>query len=438
MANPQRWRFWHLAAVVAAAATLIYVQTWWFDFTHLDDNDLILKQQASLRQVASLYSVFGRTYFGAASTSYYRPIVNLSLVLDAQWSGAHAFGYHVTNVLLHAAASALTLALMLRLGLRKPAAVWATLLFALHPVHAGSVAWIPGRNDVLMTCFALGACLCLLQDADRPGWRRKTLHLSCWLLALLCKETALCLPLLFVALLWATGMPREPLGQRWLWLGYGGVLALYVAARSTVVAASHAGTVTQFGIALLRLPVLVSDLGKLLLPVRLQVLAAPRDAHLWPGLMALAAIALLLWRLPALRNRAVGFALSCTILPMLVSLLGAERVVLENRLYLSTVGIGILLGHALQAVQDQPRRWGRGLQAVAVGVLLVLGSTTLRYSRSFQDRGRFAQAAITASPSSGLAVNLLRRCSLAAARNATHGPSSTSAFTPGRRDPDPR
>jgi len=436
MQSGNRLGFWRLAAVVTVAATLIYAPTWRYDFTHLDDDNLILDQQPELGRSSSLYSVFGRSYFGATSTSYYRPIVNWSLALDAQWSGAHPFGYHFSNVVLHVAACWLLLALMLRMGLGTSAALWGTLVFAVHPVQVASVAWIPGRNDVLMTGFGLGACLALLRNRERPAWTSKALHLLCLLLALLSKETALCLPLLFLLLLWAGEGSFQPLSQRWLWFGWGGAVAFYVAVRHLVLAAGQQSAAEQFGVALLRWPVLLSDLGKLLLPVRLQVLAAPRDVHVWPGIIALVLIALLLWRLPIKHNRIQAFALGCLLLPMLVGLLGAKRVVLENRLYLSTVGVAVLLGHALQATHAKQIRLNRVRLIAATGVLLILGVATVRYSQSYQDRQRFAQAAITASPHSGLAVNLLRRSSLA--RPAAPPASRSGGVNPGKPGPDPR
>jgi hypothetical protein len=111
-----RSRFWLLVATVVLVATLVYAPTWAYDFTHLDDDTLILDQQAFLQQPSSLLAVFGRSYFGGSSTSYYRPLINASLVLDALWSGPRPFGYHFTNVLLHATASALLFALGRRLG----------------------------------------------------------------------------------------------------------------------------------------------------------------------------------------------------------------------------------------------------------------------------------------------------------------------------------
>jgi heme A synthase len=112
--------------------------------------------------------------------------------------------------------------------------------------------------------------------------------------------------------------------------------------------------------------------------------------------------------------------------------------VLENRLYLSAVGVSILLALALQAVRSKYARWDRALLVAATVVLLALGATTVRYSRSFQDRQRFAQAAILASPNSALAVNLLRRNALSAARRTPSGPSPTGGVTPGRPGPNPR
>src|SRR5262249_39402049 len=81
----------------------------------------------------------------AASHPYWRPLVTASYVLDAQWGGARPLAYHATNVVLHAAASALVLALLRRFGVGRGLALAGALAFAVHPALASAVAWIPGR-----------------------------------------------------------------------------------------------------------------------------------------------------------------------------------------------------------------------------------------------------------------------------------------------------
>src|SRR5579859_4010992 len=146
-------------AMVAVVAFAVHARTLAFGFTGLDDRDLVVDDAAFLADASNLWRAFspGRAYMHVveAGHAYWRPLVTASYVLDAQWGGARPLAYHATNVLLWAAASALVGALLRRLGLGVRVATIAALVFAVHPVLAPAVAWIPGRNDSLWTVMAL-------------------------------------------------------------------------------------------------------------------------------------------------------------------------------------------------------------------------------------------------------------------------------------------
>ncbi len=399
---------WLLYAIVALVAIVVYAPTWSYDYTYLDDHDLIFGQRSFLAEPSSIFGAFGRTYFGGASESYYRPVVNLSFVLDAQWTGVRPFGYHFTNVVLHAATSLLVLGLLLRARLGELPALWAALLFVVEPVQVASVAWIVGRNDILMTAFALGACLLLLPAMDRAGAAPKLGHLVCFAGALFSKETALGLPLLFVALGWAIAPEHQLWRRRWPWMGWVGTLALYLSARYAVLRPGQGHGVGGIGTAWQRSVVLLSDLGKLVVPVRLQVLAAAEDVPVWPGLAAIALVAALAWSVRGLRLRIVLLALAFTLVPLLGSLAAAKTVVLQNRLYLAVVGTSLFGGEVLRALGAtmRPKTALVAGASALLGVFAVLG---IRYSRNYRDRDNFSRAAIEGSPHSGLAGHLLSR-----------------------------
>jgi hypothetical protein len=78
-----------LTMIVAAAAVFLYLPTWRFDFTYLDDSDLILEQQPFLSNPSSLYKVFGRSLFGGKSDIYYRPVANINERIAQGVIGVH-------------------------------------------------------------------------------------------------------------------------------------------------------------------------------------------------------------------------------------------------------------------------------------------------------------------------------------------------------------
>ncbi len=422
-----RSSFWLLAAIIAVVAVVIYAPTWSYDYSHLDDNELIVDQRLFLAKPPGLFAVFSRPYLPGASNTYYRPIVTLSLMINAQFSGIRPFGYHFTNGLFHAVASVLVLALLRQLSLGVRPAFLAALFFVVHPVHAASVAWIPGRNDLLLGIFALGAFLLLLKSHHRPGPVPIVGHLLCLLGALFSKETAVCLPLLFVACLFAISGKRKNLRLRWLGAGWACALLVYFACRSTVITTSRSYWSGLAKSSVAQWPVLLSDIGKLLLPLRLQVLAAPVDTVAWPGLVVILGVVITLWLVRGVRRGVVAFAILLMLAPSLMGLLATPLVVLENRLYLAVAGFSVLLGEVLRAIQTGRARYAKAAPVVVAACSVVLSIVTLRYSRNFRDSDQFRMAAIKASPHSYLAMYL----NFGKSRQVANGPPASRAGTGG-------
>ena len=111
----------------------------------------------------ALQSLHGlkRIWFDVGATQQYYPLLHTAFWLEHHlWGGAVA-GYHLINVLLHAAAAVLLVALVRRL--RLPGAWLAGFIFALHPVGVESVAWIAEQKNTLSTVFYLGSALAYLR-----------------------------------------------------------------------------------------------------------------------------------------------------------------------------------------------------------------------------------------------------------------------------------
>ena len=105
------------------------------------------------------------------SYGYYRPVTTLSYVFDHWLWGLKPFGYHLTNLLLHAICSVSVGLILIRLDFDPEPALLTALLFAVHPIHSENVAWISGRTDLLAFFFCSLSALAHLAatKASRPG-----------------------------------------------------------------------------------------------------------------------------------------------------------------------------------------------------------------------------------------------------------------------------
>ena len=195
-----------------------------------------------------------RWMLSTTQLAVYAPLAWLTLGLNYVLGGLDPWGYHLGNLLLHAASAALFLLVALRLlaagtGLRRdePAilagAVVAALVFAVHPLRVESVAWVTERRDVLSTLLYLAAALAYLRGAERPGALRggwRALSLAGFAAALAAKGLAMTLPLSLLlldvyplrrwpALGWRT-LVREKTGY-WALAALGAAAALWAVTR---------------------------------------------------------------------------------------------------------------------------------------------------------------------------------------------------------------
>jgi len=155
-------------------------------------------------------------------SNLFRPATFATFALNFAVEGAHPFGYHLVNLLLHAAVTLLLYWVLRKLleGVHQGASVaWAAaLLFAVHPIHSEAVASVVGRSELLAAGFLLAAWLLHLQD-------RPVFALACFALALLSKESAVAFVPLVLAGDYARGKWKPPLRYAWI----AGLAVAYVA-----------------------------------------------------------------------------------------------------------------------------------------------------------------------------------------------------------------
>jgi tetratricopeptide (TPR) repeat protein len=164
------------------------------------DDDFHITENKALRDADGLRRIWTDT----RTTPQYYPLTHTSFWLQYRLWSDDPLPYHVANVLLHVA-TALLLWRVLEL-LRIPGAWLAAALFALHPVHVESVAWITERKNVLSGLFYMAAALVYLHyrlDGGGGKWTRPLLALLLFLCALLSKTITASLPIvLLMVLVW--------------------------------------------------------------------------------------------------------------------------------------------------------------------------------------------------------------------------------------------
>ena len=126
------------------------------------DDDAYVTENRSLQSVEGLGSIWTNL---RAQPQYY-PLVFTSYWIEYRLWGLEPAGYHATNVGLHALVAVLVWRVLVRLGLTAPIAWFTAAVFAVHPVHVESVAWITERKNVLSAVCYLAALLAYLKYDD--------------------------------------------------------------------------------------------------------------------------------------------------------------------------------------------------------------------------------------------------------------------------------
>lgn len=184
-----------LSVALAVVAGFFYLPALGGQFINWDDPNYVTDNE-HIRRLG--WSTVGWA-FTTFHTGNWHPLTWLSLALDHQLYGLRPYGYHATSLLLHLANGVLVLLVLHRLtgALWRSAAVAA--LFALHPQHVESVAWVSERKDVLSAFFWLLTMAAYARYVQVPTVRGYLVVVLAFVLALLSKPMAITLP--FVLLL---------------------------------------------------------------------------------------------------------------------------------------------------------------------------------------------------------------------------------------------
>jgi Tfp pilus assembly protein PilF len=410
---------------VALATFAIFSPALRTEFVGWDDYDLLVDNPhyrgLGWEQLRWMFSTFHQ--------GHYQPLSWMSLGVDYLIWGMNPFGYHLTNLLLHAANAALFFVLALRLlsltkdssslsaqFVLRAAAGFATLFFALHPLRVESVAWATERRDVLAGFFFLATILCYLRvaassknAADHRRWL--VTATAFYALSLLSKASGVALPIVLVVL---DVYPLRRLGGgagKWfgrparpVWFEKIPFLAISIpAALLAPLAQADAGAVASLrahGIAD-RLAQSAYGLAfyvwKTILPLDLSPFyEVPRHLiyFVWPVLLSSAAVATVTFGALALRSRwpavlAAWIYYVVILLPVLGIVQSGRQLVADRYSYLSCLAWAMLAGGGLYSWwrwrADRSRKNWLQFALAPTAVIFALGVLTIRQVQVWHD-----------------------------------------------------
>ena len=389
-------------------------------------DDVIFAEEPIIHSPTGLLSI----WFAPADIkreAHYWPLVYTTFWLEHKLWGLDPAGYHAVNIALHLLNCLLLWRLLVRL--RVPGAAVIVAVFAVHPVHVESVAWIIERKDVLSGLFYLGAVLVWIRFVQAPRPARYALALLLFTAGLLSKSVVVTLPAALLI---------------WHWWQQGKVTRIDLLRMAPFVAVAVAITVGDLSFytsreplelgytlverALIAARALWFYAGKLLWPADLAVIYPlweidAGDLLGWAYLVAAAALAAGLW----LARRRIGrgplagaLFFAVTLAPVLgfVDYGYMQFSFVADRFqYLAGIGVlAVVIGGAAHGVGRLPDGYRRGALGLAAAVVVALGVLTWRQAGIYRDELTFFNHIVALNPQARNAHHNLGRVLLTADR----------------------
>ena len=359
--------------IIVISILFVYGQSVRFGFVNYDDDELIYHNEAFLSQWNNIGTGFtAHAFIGAGGGSiYYRPMLVATFIIDYHIWKLNPFGYHLTNLLLHAITALVLFAFLRPLFRNDLIAFFGTLIFSLHPIQTESVEWIAGRNDVLLGLFIVLMIYfyCKSQQNIGPKKIYHLLSVVSFTLAIFTKESAafylLLLPMYdfcFTQTPWKTKeLFRASTFKRFL--PFAGIMFLYLIIRWNIFGALI-GAEQMYGKGkplpdrLFRLPgIILEHIQLVLAPFNLSV-THPLTDIMWlqqpwyfVSIIAVCTYFYFTWK-SMRNNRIICFGLlwfACGLLPVL-NLIPMPKPILEHRLYVPMIGAAIAIAYGIHSL----------------------------------------------------------------------------------------
>ena len=371
-----------------------------------DDNTYI--KSDPVRDVSGLWQI----WFSPSAIEeehHYWPLVYTTFWLEHKLWGFAPAGYHIVNVLLHLANTLLVWHLLRRLAV--PGAWMVAAVFAVHPLHVESVAWIIERKDVLSGLFYLSAVLAWLRFVEQPKPRWYVGSLVLYAVGLLSKSIVVTLPAaLLIYHWWKQG--RVTSTDLWRLVPFFAVgLAIVLGDLSFY----RSETTTSFDYSLTERMLIAAHAlwfyaGKLLWPSELAVIYPRWDIRVgdllaWGYLIAAVALVVALWHFRSRLGRgplAGALFFAVTVSPVLgfVDYGYMEYAFVADRFqYLAGIGVmAVVIGAAAYGIRRLSGLWQKGALGGAAVVLILLGLLTWRQASIYRDDEIFNRHIIALNP----------------------------------------
>ncbi len=261
-------------ALITVLVIIVYGQTVNFGFTYLDDKVIIVENINSQAKVFNLKEAFTRdAFFSRDGLAFYRPLQNVSFMIDAVFNGKNAGGFHLTNLIFHILTCFSVFFLFKILKYDKKAALLVALIYAVHPIFTHAVAWVPSRGDLMIAFFGIVSFIGFVKFVETGGYQFLALNILSFILAVFSKETAVLFPMVYAGY-YLVVMKKKKLNPYLILLiaVYIATILAFMVARSKVIITNPGDNSFSINSFITNIPTLPEIIAKFILPVSLSTM----------------------------------------------------------------------------------------------------------------------------------------------------------------------
>lgn len=397
--------------ILFAIIAIVYGNNITFDYTYFDDDAIIIRNVDFISDFSNVFKAVVRdAEFQNKSVELYRPLQNVSFIIDAQIGQVSPRFSHFTNILIHFLSCVFLFLLLRKLNFSDRLSLFGAALLAVHPLFTFTVSWLPSRGDLLLALFGIASIFFYISYTKNKKVSYLVFHLITFLFAMFSKESAVFI--IIICLLHSILFEEKfKLNKRHLIFAaaYLFVLIFYFYLRSLSIADIQSG---NFGIKQFfgNFPVLPETILKFFIPVNIVALPFYNTGRIIGGSVIIIAILILIfWKKETLKFSiwSIVWFLGLTIPSMFYKPDWSDYIYdyVVHRSYLPMVGIIILCLHLINQLN---KKLGVNLLTiVSVIILAVFSILSFSLAQNFKSPLAFWTYSVETNPKSAFAHNYL-------------------------------
>jgi len=397
--------------IIAAVVFLLYFRILGFPLGKLDEDAIITNNLPYITNISNATDALTRgAYFNADNILFYRPVQNLSFMLDAQLSGGSLWGFYFFNIVIHALTCIGIYILFKKLQFNLQVSLLSALLFAVNPLFTHSVAWIPSRGDLLLGLFGVFLMISYVKFTEKKNYLYLLIAAILYFLSMFSKESGIVLssfPALYV--LFDASHRKNLKNHIFPMCVFALESVIFLLIRNSVVNVKTGGEIFGIGLLFTNLQTIPELFGKYFIPVNLSPMPGYSLLSTVIGLGVMALAIFFILKLNKEQKNLAWFSLSLFFMGLLPGMLFSRDFgefgyqYLEHRAYLPSVGLALIIAMFLIRLLSEKSR-GNSIVSIIILIIVFYAAFSFARTNNYKDAISFYDYAVASNPKSAMAL----------------------------------